>query len=319
MFPPVNSSSGYEPCVKFAPSQLSSSERRTNDIGLGSLIENLTARQEFFYGIEISALTANQPTCLDFNEFLPTLPAFVSLVWLGISYWNIPMDENYSLQLAKHMESHIPVLAHLSAYRMTEERLNEFLAKNFRNVLIVRGDEIHEGQKFTYGREMIEYARQQRKADNLSIGVPGYPEGYHKNPINDPILNIQYLKEKISAGGEFIITQTCYSSQKIIQFINDCREANVTVPIIIGIMVPDSVRNYHIVKNITGARLPNEVNDLSVNADDILKFFVDLTVRNIRDIFTANLGIQGIQFFTMNRFRPVQMVLDELRTLKILQ
>ncbi|KAH8363875.1 hypothetical protein KR084_000188 [Drosophila pseudotakahashii] len=323
--------SSYMPCVTFAPSQV---EATLGEQQIGPLVAERTARQRFFYGIEVTSSGANgRPTCLDFNQFLPLLPTFVSVVWLGQRYWDVePVGEVESLQLAHHLATHIPVLPHLSAYRLESERLDQFLALNFSSLLAVRGDQVHEGQHFRISLPMVEQSRRQR-GETISICVPGYPEGYTSLgdfPQNST-RNMEYLKAKIDAGADCIITQICYRPEVIVQFVKDCREAGITTPIVVGLMTHESFRSYSRMEQITGVYLPSDLSeelvqlqspqegDSKPDQDLTKEFFLRLTVRIVRHVLDADVGVWGFHFFTLNRFRPVQAVLKELRELQLLK
>ncbi|XP_022220388.2 5,10-methylenetetrahydrofolate reductase [Drosophila obscura] len=322
----TSSSSGleptsYVPCVRYTSGQNGTdlAEQR-----VGALVTELTARRQFFYGIEVVALQGGKPTCLDFNSFLPVLPTFVSIVWLGLAYCHVnPIDQVKSLQLARSLESRIPVMPHISAYCLSQERLDQFLALNFTNVLPIRGDAVHETQNFQYSWQVVDYLRRQR-GENISICVAGYPEGYTSLPERqDPVQAMKFLKKKIAAGADCIITQMCYRSATIIQFIRDCRSAGITVPIVVGQTVADCFRTYRMSENIAGVHLPPdqraELLQLKSHPQRVTQFFVQLSIRIIRDILDADLGVYGIQFYTFNKFEPVYEVLKELRSLDILK
>ncbi|XP_017060237.1 uncharacterized protein LOC108100715 isoform X2 [Drosophila ficusphila] len=190
-------SSSYVPCLTFAPGQNESNQ--TVEQRIGPLVAERTSRRRFFYGIEVTAneMGGGPPVCLNFNHFLPLLPTFVSVVWLNQRYWDVePIGQVRSLQMAKHLATHIPVLPHLTAFRLSERRLNQFLDLNFSSILAVRGDQVHEDQRFRLALPMIEHLRQQR--ENISICVGGYPEGYTNLGDFPPAFtkNIAFLKKK---------------------------------------------------------------------------------------------------------------------------
>jgi Methylenetetrahydrofolate reductase len=48
--------------------------------------------------------------------------------------------------------------------------------------------------------------------------------------------DIHYLKEKLDAGADFVITQLFYDADLFIRYVHDCRSVGITAPIIPGIM-----------------------------------------------------------------------------------
>ncbi|XP_017021108.1 uncharacterized protein [Drosophila kikkawai] len=309
----------YVPCVTFAPEQHVVKEQR-----IGPLIAEQQAQQRLFYGLEIMPRSRGQPVCLDFNRFLPVLPIFVSLVWLGPNYWDVePIDQVDSLQLAMHLASKIPVMPHLTLYRLNDERLDQFLDLNFRNVLALRGDSVYSGQKYTISKSIVERAKR-RSGDTISICVGGFPEGYNnitEGVEPDLTSHIQFLKEKISAGVDCIITQVCYRPEAIIRFVRQVRAAGITVPIMVGIMTHQSFTKYTFMENLTGAKLSpdlrQELVQIQSESDLTKRFFIRLNVHIIRSILEADLNVFGFQIFTMNNFEAVEALLKELHLQKL--
>ncbi|EDW29433.1 GL22784 [Drosophila persimilis] len=97
----------------------------------------------------------------------------------------------------------------------------------------------------------------------------------------------------------------------------------ITVPIVVGQLVADSFRTYCLSENIAGVHLPpglrSELLAIESDAERVSQFFIQLSIRIIRDILAADVGVYGVQFYTFNQFAPVQAVLKELRTLDILK
>lgn len=51
----------------------------------------------------------------------------------------------------------------------------------------------------------------------------------------DRDLDIKYLKDKCDAGADFIISQLFYDSKLYLKWVEDCRKAGITQPIVPGI------------------------------------------------------------------------------------
>ncbi|XP_061398842.1 methylenetetrahydrofolate reductase (NADPH)-like [Musca vetustissima] len=284
---------------------------------LRNVINEKIRNKEFFYGIEILARTYNPNVLLDYNALGPLLPLFTSIVWLGMDYCNIEnLTEIEAIRLAHKLNRHVRVMPHLSCYCLTEQRLREFLQIDFSNVLSIRGDYFDKDQQYQHSSELVEAIRRIR-GDSISIGVAGYPEGHPECKSMDE--DMGNLETKVQSGADFIITQICFSSQPIIDFIKNCRSRNIKIPILVGIFVPDNLRMLETILRITKIQMPlgdleeyRRQNDLGEG--QFTEYAVKKAVEMIDVILSSDeVDVYGLQFFTMNRFQNIPLVLEKIR------
>lgn len=150
----------------------------------------------------------------------------------------------------------IPVVPHVVCGGFTkEETENMLIDLNFlgiKNLLALRGDGLKSESYFqpeknghTHANELVEQIvhlgsgkyldpdLKNKTAMDFCIGVAGYPEKHAE--ASNPETDLQYLKQKVNAGAEYIVTQMFFDNKKYYDFVDRCRAAGITVPIIPGI------------------------------------------------------------------------------------
>jgi methylenetetrahydrofolate reductase (NADPH) len=133
----------------------------------------------------------------------------------------------------------------------TENALIDLQFLGIDNVLALRGDSIKTEATFKPHKEGHKYAVDlihqisdmnsgnymmddiQLEPTDFCIGAAGYPEK-HFEAMN-LTTDMQYLKAKVDAGAEYIVTQMFFDNQKYFDFVDSCRAIGITVPIIPGL------------------------------------------------------------------------------------
>lgn len=134
----------------------------------------------------------------------------------------------------------------------TENALIDLNFLGINNVLALRGDARQFEDKFYPEPEGHKYAidlvRQIDQMNNgiyldssitngeksdFCIGIAGYPEKHFEAPNLQS--DMEFLKKKIEAGADYIVTQMFFDNQKYHDFVAICRAAGIEVPIVPGL------------------------------------------------------------------------------------
>lgn len=231
----------------------------------------------------------------------------------------------------------IPVNMHLTCTNMPKGMLFEALEfakeNGIRNIVALRGDPpsgkefeaLEDG--FSCALDLVKYIRQ-HYGDYFCISVSGYPEGHcsklkGENDImsdKDFEEELAYLKQKVDAGANLIITQLFYSAPLFIRFVKRCREIGITIPILPGMLPFINYKSLTRMITMCKTYLPEEVKSKIEALKDDDKAFsaygVALNVEMIKEIQAANIGAHHFHFYTINSTEQTFAVLKELQLLK---
>ena len=189
-----------------------------------------------------------------------------------------------------------------------ESSLQDFRFMGIRNILVLRGDAIPGEKRFTpepdgypHASDLVKAIRRfeaEQGQPLFQLGVAGYPEKHVEAPNLDQ--DIQYLKEKVDAGADQIVTQMFFDNAVFYRFVQRCREAGINVPIIPGIKPLSSIRHIAYLPQSFGIDLPAELTgEVQAHPDQAYEIGAAWCEMQCKDLI-AN-GFREIHFYTMGR------------------
>jgi len=201
----------------------------------------------------------------------------------------------------------------------TEDATIELNYLGIHNVLAIRGDESNYRKELSQGRTRNVYAadlvkqlvnlREARFLDdidnseaiNFCVGVGGYPEKHIEAP--NLKTDIRYLKAKVDAGADYIVTQMFFDNAYFKKFETQCRAAGITVPIIPGIKLIDGVRQLNSLPKHFHVNLPDElVDEIQESPGHIKEIGRNWARRQVEEL--VNDGAPCVHFYVMNDATP---------------
>ncbi|MEZ4887231.1 MAG: methylenetetrahydrofolate reductase [NAD(P)H] [Chitinophagales bacterium] len=212
----------------------------------------------------------------------------------------------------------------------TEDALVDLNYLGVNNVLLLRGDAVKGERSFmpeTNGnKNAVELVEQVVNMNNgiyleedlrnpvktdFCIGVAGYPEKHQEAP--NTASDLKYLKQKIDAGADYIVTQMFFDNQKYFDFVRNCRAVGINVPIIPGLKPITSQSQVDRLPGIFNISLPEDLVTEIQKYDDrekVREIGIEWTVQQCRELL--DFGVPCLHFYTMSEAGPFQKIMKTL-------
>src|SRR5258706_11917896 len=173
------------------------------------------------------------------------------------------------------------------------------------NVLALRGDAQNPGQPFvpadpqlTHGSDLVDFVR--RNGYRFGIGAACSAEKHPESP--DLEHEFRYMKLKVEAGADFLITQLFFDTRFYFDLVARARAAGITVPIVPGLMPVPSRRSLAVMTAMSGATVPAGLQsaiDAAGGDDEVRATGVRHCIAQCAELLEA--GVPGPPFYTFYR------------------
>ncbi len=194
--------------------------------------------------------------------------------------------------------------------------LDQLDAGGVHNVLALRGDApaddpdfVSPSDGFEYANELVEYIAERGA---FSIGAACCPEVHPEAP--DAATDLANLKRKVDAGTNFLISQLFLDNSRFFDFVERARAADITIPIVPGIMPIATVSGIRRMAGMNGTAFPPEleVELQRVDGDDEATYELGVRWATMQcEELLAN-GVGGIHFYTLNRSPATREIYQSL-------
>ncbi|MGB8167018.1 MAG: methylenetetrahydrofolate reductase [NAD(P)H] [Chthoniobacteraceae bacterium] len=240
-------------------------------------------------------------------ELLTLKPGFCSVTY---GAGGSTRDKTMGIVDRIQREHGLPAMMHLTCVNSTREELRavigEAKARGIMNLLALRGDPPDGGDfvktegGFEYSSELVAFIR---KLDGFSIGTAGFPEG-HIACKEGKIADWGYLREKIAAGADFVITQLFFDNEDFYRFHDHLtKKLGADVPIIPGLLSVLSAQQTKKFTALCGAALPEKflarLDSFGDDAAAVAEFGIEYATEQCAALL--RFGVQGLHFYTLNK------------------
>jgi methylenetetrahydrofolate reductase (NADPH) len=227
------------------------------------------------------------------------------------------------------------VMMHLTCTGLTRSQIKVYLQEaremGISNILALRGDPSKGAVEWSPVKDGCDHAAdlvrliREEHGDYFGIAVAGFPEGHPAAGKDCEQQELQYLKAKVDAGADFILTQFFYDTSVFIDFVTRARQAGIKCPIVPGMMPIQSYSSFQRMTSFCGTKVPDRVwEDLMPFRDDdeaVKEYGIRLSKSMCKELLAAGvmgngmgaeLNVHGFHFYTLNLENSVLSVLADL-------
>ncbi|HMU26989.1 MAG TPA: methylenetetrahydrofolate reductase [NAD(P)H] [Solirubrobacterales bacterium] len=215
----------------------------------------------------------------------------------------------------------LEVMAHLSCVGETADGLDATLERlrdaGIDNIFALRGDPPRGETDFVQPEggfgSSAELASHINSKYDFSIGGACFPEVHPEAPDLDT--DLTYLKTKVDAGAEFLITQLFFDNRAYFDFVDAARAKGIEVPILAGIIPVTGYAHTKRICNLCDASIPVELEAamLAAEGDPEAEFNLGVAYAAQQSAELLAAGAPGIHFYALNKAPATRAVLGALR------
>lgn len=199
----------------------------------------------------------------------------------------------------------------------TENALIDLHFLGIQNVLVLRGDGIKNEPHFVPepdgnkdSLELLNQVLDMNKGRYLDdelenavptgfcAGVAGYPEKHFEAPNMSS--DLKWLKAKVDAGADYIVTQMFFNNKKFFDFTARCKEMGINIPIIPGLKPITTKKQLSILPKIFHIDMPEALVEAIEKCKDdkaVKQVGIEWAIQQSKELKQA--GVPVLHYYTM--------------------
>jgi methylenetetrahydrofolate reductase (NADPH) len=221
-----------------------------------------------------------------------------------------------------HERHGVEVMTHLSCVGETVPRIREILDQvtdaGIENVLALRGDPPRGEDDFTPPPGGLSSSSElaaliSESYPQVAIGGACFPEVHPEAESLEA--DLAFLKTKVDAGADFLITQLYFDNRLYFDFVAAARAAGIDVPIIAGVMPMSGFKQIARICDLCDASIPPALESAMarLGGDERAEFELGVAWAAAQSAELLRNGAPGIHFYALNRYPATRAVLATLR------
>ncbi len=212
----------------------------------------------------------------------------------------------------------------------TENALIDLQFLGVDNVLALRGDSIKTESSFVpepgghnYAIDLVKQINDMNSGiylddemkdaspTNFCMGIAAYPEKHFEAP--NLYSDMKWLKAKVDAGADYIVTQMFFNNEKYFEFVDMCRKNDINVPIIPGLKILSSRKQLIALPKVFHIDLPQDLYvKIEKCKDDkaVKEVGIKWCIQQSKELKKA--GVPCLHYYTMGTSESTKRVAKEV-------
>ena len=159
----------------------------------------------------------------------------------------------------------------------------------------------------TFRNEICESMLSSRGSSNLKLFLEKHFEAMNLST------DLQYLKAKVDAGAEYIVTQMFFDNSKFFAFVDACRAVGINVPIIPGLKPIKNLSHISFLPKFFHIDYPEDLSKELLKCKDnkqVEQLGIEWGISQSKELKAAN--VPCIHFYSMGNSYSVQSIAKEI-------
>ena len=226
----------------------------------------------------------------------------------------------------------VDAIPHILCGGFTKEDTENFLIDldflGIDNVVALRGDAIKSETYFkphkdghSFASDLVSQIKDLNKGQYLDdeilntsktdfcVGVSGYPEKHMEAPSLES--DLHFLKKKIEAGADYIITQMFFDNQKYFEFVEKCKSFGIDIPIIPGLKPLATKKQLNALPHRFHVDLPEDLIKQVIKCKDnkqVRQVGVEWCIEQSKELKAA--GVPFLHYYSMGKSDNVKAIAE---------
>jgi methylenetetrahydrofolate reductase (NADPH) len=286
-------------------------------------LRDIYARDKLTFSIEFFPPKTEEGVAKLFEEI--KVLAALEPDFCSVTYGAGGSTQDRSVDIVKriHREFGLEVMCHLTIVNQPKSQvmkvIEDMWASDLHNLIALAGDppggpaapwEAHL-HGFNRSEHLVTAARN-FEHDWFSIAVAGFPETHPRAASRESDLG--YLRQKVDAGADVIITQLFFDNEDYYRYVDDVRKAGIEVPVVPGLMPILSAAQCRRFTSVCGSKIPPRLDELLTKVQDddeaAVQMGIEYTTEQCQGLL--DFGVPGLHFYALNRSRSIAAIHENL-------